>query len=829
MSTPFTKYTSLDTETLGQYESHDEFESNGPFSGQNEESYASTYEHDHNHETETIDQLDYADSEQVEEVNFSDELTFPENPNPLSEYEIAQEIEHQVAVANSSNKAKPGSDRTNWAKGVLNRILGLNLPDDNALDTATKNAIGDFQSKNNLQPTKNIDGATERALFEADALLRSKGTVSEAATLGCISVAKTKIEDYTKRGATLTTKYILQKFRDPRKIFALVLHHMAMKRWNMKSKKLSDPESYLATGAHFCILLDGKIIQLHPISREIWHSHCTSPGSVGVEFEGNFPNIHNKWYTFTYNGKLIVNEDHPTQAQYESGRFLASYLKSVLGITRILAHAQSSNKDNDPGPDIWYNVGQWSIDKLGLSDGGPKSFCDDGTPIPAVWRTWGDKTKSTGSKEVGEYEDHECKCKKKRRQQAMSTDASSDVTSEYSWENEDDFVQDAEEFNESESDFDNYTETEEFVRDWTEAVKANRYYGEKLGWNKFAEKINDMLLPHSGMSNVSLGEEAFAAAVFQWQTKNGFTGNNIDGVIGPATWTAMRKTLNIPGTSNGTATLPKHSRNELINGLQIRFAQKPNGGWAAYGGGLLRERLFKLKQKLNLTDTEIKIFELVSQPESGKFVGAINSYDNMGMSMGFIQFTLRSNELIELIKRTPATFQKHGIELDPTRTYTWSDGKSTMALKNVPTISDLKSLDLAKRFFAVSLEEDIIVKQIEIGRDHIKSIRKRDDPNGYLNRFNDKHPEMWAFIYEAFNSRPAILHPALKLTIQTAASQGINDHVKFANLLHDNLKTGTANYYGNMSYKNEAAKQAKLKYELEKLERVHGETFLGKK
>ena len=264
--------------------------------------------------------------------------------------------------------------------------------------------------------------------------------------------------------------------------------------------------------------------------------------------------------------------------------------------------------------------------------------------------------------------------------------------------------------------------------------------------------------------------------------------------------------------------------------MRILFGPILCGTWAAYGGGNLRDKLYELRnnRKLNITDHEITIFELVSKPESGSLVGAINSYDNMGMSMGFIQFTFRSNELIELIKNVPHAFQKHGIELDTSRKYNWGDG-STVALKNVPSISDFKSLDLAKRFFAAGLEDDVIIMQIKIGREHINSIRRRNDPNGYLNRFNDKAPALWAFIYEAFNSRPAILHVALKATIQQAEKQSVNDYVKFANFLLENLKSGTANYYGKKSYKTENDKQAKLKYELDKVRSVYEKAFLGKK
>ncbi|HZI25715.1 MAG TPA: hypothetical protein VFD46_11580, partial [Chryseolinea sp.] len=69
----------------------------------------------------------------------------------------------------------------------------------------------------------------------------------------------------------------------------------------------------------------------------------------------------------------------------------------------------------------------------------------------------------------------------------------------------------------------------------------------------------------------------------------------------------------------------------------------------------------------------------------------------------------------------------------------------------------------------------------------------------------------------------------LKGTIQQAEKQGITDYVKFANLLLENLKSATASYYGKKSYKTENDKQAKIKYELDKVRRVHEKAFLGKK
>lgn len=44
---------------------------------------------------------------------------------------------------------------------------------------------------------------------------------------------------------------------------------------------------------------------------------------------------------------------------------------------------------------------------------------------------------------------------------------------------------------------------------------------------------------------MSLGEEAFAEAVMQWQKKIGFSADQVDGIIGPNTWKKMRTQLGV--------------------------------------------------------------------------------------------------------------------------------------------------------------------------------------------------------------------------------------------------------------------------------------------
>jgi hypothetical protein len=161
-------------------------------------------------------------------------------------------------------------------------------------------------------------------------------------------------------------------------VYALVLHQMAFSRGN-------DVKKYDKVTAHFIITPDGKIAQLHPISAYLYASNGFNKHSVAVEFAGNFPNTRGRcWKPERFGCHRL------TLAQIDAGRYLVQYLIHKIGLTHILAHRQSSGtRENDPGPDIWYHVGQWAVDNLGLRDGGTGFKIDNGKPIPDSWRTWG--------------------------------------------------------------------------------------------------------------------------------------------------------------------------------------------------------------------------------------------------------------------------------------------------------------------------------------------------------------------------------------------------------------------------------------------------------
>ena len=198
-----------------------------------------------------------------------------------------------------------------------------------------------------------------------------------------------------------------RRMRDPKKVNTLVLHQMACCFY------VKDPlKRFLEHFApHFAILPDGRILQLHPIMALTGASNGFNSFSVAVEFAGNFPNSNGKWWIdkkdvaklreklkhlpeaqirARIQAYIKSNQNQVTPQQIEAGRYLVRYLIQTMGLKMIVAHRQSSkDRENDPGPDVWYHVGQWAIDNLGLSDGGPSYKIGTGNTIPDIWRKWG--------------------------------------------------------------------------------------------------------------------------------------------------------------------------------------------------------------------------------------------------------------------------------------------------------------------------------------------------------------------------------------------------------------------------------------------------------
>jgi len=170
--------------------------------------------------------------------------------------------------------------------------------------------------------------------------------------------------------------------RSPRKqaaIDSIVLHHMAYNIGN-------DENLYKKVGAHYIVTANGKIAQLYDDLDYLNTSNRFNKCSIGIEFAGNFPDHRYHWWK----SRMRPNPDrcYLTPIQIRVGRCLLAMLKHRFpSIKYIYAHRQSSKtKANDPGPDVWFNIGEWALSNLNLTDLKPRPYVGTGQPIPEIWR-----------------------------------------------------------------------------------------------------------------------------------------------------------------------------------------------------------------------------------------------------------------------------------------------------------------------------------------------------------------------------------------------------------------------------------------------------------
>jgi hypothetical protein len=337
--------------------------------------------------------------------------------------------------------AAPGmlqaSEQIRWIQDCLNRVMSAQLPVDGVMSEDVRNIVRSFQQQQNLAATGIVgpdtaaalqaacsggqsaappdappdaaaapdapdtppaDGAAPAGEFEMEGFLgdffgRVGSGISDAVGRITDALSDAGIVDLTAK----SDKSLRKGARDPKKIKQLVLHQMAC------CFKPADPlKRFLTITAHFAITADGRILQLHPIEQLLWASNGFNGSSVAVEFAGNFPDTKGRWWAGDNYGR-----DRPTPAQFEAGRRLIRHLVKTIGLTQVVAHRQSSaSRENDPGPEVWRNVGQWAVDTLGLSDGGPGFKLPGGNPIPDDWRKGGTTgtTGSTGTTHEMEWE-----------------------------------------------------------------------------------------------------------------------------------------------------------------------------------------------------------------------------------------------------------------------------------------------------------------------------------------------------------------------------------------------------------------------------------------
>jgi len=145
--------------------------------------------------------------------------------------------------------------------------------------------------------------------------------------------------------------------RNVESIDSIVLHNMGFHR-------SGEEDRYDRVIAHWAVLLNGLVLKLRGENLDINASHSLNAHSIAIEFEGKFPGINRN--LFTQRDCNRHGYDYPTKQQIHSGRQLIRHLiGQFTNISYIYGHVQVAHK-HCPGPHIWYNVGKWAKECLGL-------------------------------------------------------------------------------------------------------------------------------------------------------------------------------------------------------------------------------------------------------------------------------------------------------------------------------------------------------------------------------------------------------------------------------------------------------------------------------
>jgi hypothetical protein len=181
-----------------------------------------------------------------------------------------------------------------WTQDCLNRAMAAQLPVDGVMAPATRSVVRSFQQREGLPVTGIVGPDTQEALkracaggapaadndaqpdqewgFEAEeeglSNILSRVTSGIGSAYGRVAdvlggASGSRIVDLTAQA----DKSVRKGARDPSKVYALVLHQMAC------CFKPKDPlKRFLSLKAHFAILHDGRILQLHPVLQARSHT-----------------------------------------------------------------------------------------------------------------------------------------------------------------------------------------------------------------------------------------------------------------------------------------------------------------------------------------------------------------------------------------------------------------------------------------------------------------------------------------------------------------------------------------------------------------------------
>lgn len=177
--------------------------------------------------------------------------------------------------------------------------------------------------------------------------------------------------------------------RDVRNIDSIVLHATGFSRLDTPGTDRSGSEydDFDHTIAHFVVRRNGDVYRLR--TYDVYLNNVLSLYSVSIEVEGNFPSEEeiqrDNWRSRRHSMPL---------AQIFAGRALLQHIRNELDNVRyIFGHVQLTNmgadRANCPGPHVWYNIGEWAVETLGMHNSGHSArVISRGWQNPALDLVW---------------------------------------------------------------------------------------------------------------------------------------------------------------------------------------------------------------------------------------------------------------------------------------------------------------------------------------------------------------------------------------------------------------------------------------------------------
>lgn len=149
-----------------------------------------------------------------------------------------------------------------------------------------------------------------------------------------------------------------------------------------------DPQVWKQINAHCGVTRKGNVILMFPFEMLIWHGHNLTRPTIGIEIAGMFPGVKGQKGTYwPKDAKLHEFTDRQLMAcnvlmEIIQGEFLAN----GGAFQNIYAHRQaSSQRQADPGSEIWEKVALPWMEKIGATAGEPGYCIDSGYPICREW------------------------------------------------------------------------------------------------------------------------------------------------------------------------------------------------------------------------------------------------------------------------------------------------------------------------------------------------------------------------------------------------------------------------------------------------------------